>query len=77
MFTYKKNNLTELKGFTSPPSAVVKVAAAVMVLMANESGKIPKDRSWKSAKTMMSKVIIKLPRRLFLYMAMFDVCVGR
>ncbi|XP_072167681.1 dynein beta chain, ciliary [Diadema setosum] len=53
--TLNKNNLTELKSFGSPPSAVLKVAAAVMVLLA-PNGKIPKDRSWKAAKVMMGKV---------------------
>lgn len=47
--TLNKNNLTELKSFGSPPGAVTNVTAAVMVLMA-PGGKIPKDRSWKSAK---------------------------
>lgn len=54
--TLNKNNLTELKSFGSPPGAVVTVAAAVMVLLANKSGKVPKDRSWKAAKVMMAKV---------------------
>nr|P39057.1 RecName: Full=Dynein beta chain, ciliary [Heliocidaris crassispina]BAA00827.1 dynein beta-heavy chain [Heliocidaris crassispina] len=53
--TLNKNNLTELKSFGSPPSAVLKVAAAVMVLLA-PNGKIPKDRSWKAAKVVMNKV---------------------
>lgn len=47
--TLNKNNLTELKSFGSPPGAVTNVTAAVMVLLA-PNGKIPKDRSWKSAK---------------------------
>ncbi|XP_078510049.1 dynein axonemal heavy chain 17 isoform X2 [Lissotriton helveticus] len=53
--TLNKINLTELKSFGSPPEAVVKVTAAVMVLTA-PGGKIPKDRSWKAAKIMMGKV---------------------
>ncbi|XP_042198221.1 dynein axonemal heavy chain 9 isoform X3 [Callorhinchus milii] len=53
--TLNKNNLTELKSFGSPPSAVSNVTAAVLVLMA-PGGKIPKDRSWKAAKVMMAKV---------------------
>ncbi|CAK8695850.1 unnamed protein product [Clavelina lepadiformis] len=53
--TLNKGNLTELKTFGSPPGAVVNVAAAVMVLLA-PNGKVPKDRSWKSAKNMMAKV---------------------
>ncbi|XP_025032740.1 dynein heavy chain 17, axonemal-like, partial [Python bivittatus] len=53
--TLNKNNLTELKSFGSPPEAVVNVTAAVMILTA-PGGKIPKDRSWKAAKTMMGKV---------------------
>lgn len=38
-----------MKSFGTPPPAVAKVAAAVMVLLAKK-GKIPKDRSWKAAK---------------------------
>ncbi|XP_071672865.1 dynein axonemal heavy chain 9-like isoform X12 [Patagioenas fasciata] len=48
-------NLTELRSFGSPPSAVSNVTAAVMVLMA-PGGKIPKDRSWKAAKAAMARV---------------------
>jgi dynein heavy chain len=48
--TLNKNNLTELKSFGSPPPAVVNVVAAVMVLLA-PGGKVPKDRSWKAAKS--------------------------
>ena len=47
--TLNKGNLTELKSFGSPPPAVQKVAAAVMVLLA-PGGKVPKDRSWKAVK---------------------------
>ena len=57
--TLNKNNLTELKSFGSPPSAVVNVTCAVMVLLAPPS-KIPKDRSWKQAKIMMAKVNMEL-----------------
>uniref|UniRef100_H3BBD5 Dynein axonemal heavy chain 17 n=1 Tax=Latimeria chalumnae TaxID=7897 RepID=H3BBD5_LATCH len=53
--TLNKSNLTELKSFGSPPEAVVNVTAAVLILTA-PNGKIPKDRSWKSAKNMMGKV---------------------
>uniref|UniRef100_A0A8B9MIW9 Dynein axonemal heavy chain 17 n=1 Tax=Accipiter nisus TaxID=211598 RepID=A0A8B9MIW9_9AVES len=53
--TLNKKNLTELRSFGSPPSAVSNVTAAVMVLMA-PGGKIPKDRSWKAAKTAMARV---------------------
>ncbi|XP_006863495.1 PREDICTED: dynein heavy chain 9, axonemal [Chrysochloris asiatica] len=53
--TLNKTNLTELKSFGSPPSAVSNVSAAVMVLMA-PGGKVPKDRSWKAAKVTMAKV---------------------
>lgn len=52
--TLNKTNLTELKSFGSPPDIVVKVCAAVLVLYSK--GKIPKDRSWKQCKLMMSKV---------------------
>ncbi|XP_075251829.1 dynein beta chain, ciliary-like [Convolutriloba macropyga] len=52
-----KTNLTELKSFGSPPAAVTNVTAAVMVLLlGGQSGKVPKDRSWKAAKSMMAKV---------------------
>ncbi|XP_076454452.1 dynein beta chain, ciliary-like [Babylonia areolata] len=54
--TLNKGNLTEMKAFASPPGAVVNVAAAVMCLLA-PGGKVPKDKSWKSAKaSIMSKV---------------------
>ncbi|KAM6297516.1 dynein axonemal heavy chain 9 [Aegotheles albertisi] len=53
--TLNKKNLTELRSFGSPPSAVSNVMAAVMVLMA-PGGKIPKDRSWKAAKAAMARV---------------------
>ncbi|KAK7573934.1 hypothetical protein V9T40_011125 [Parthenolecanium corni] len=53
--TLNKANLTELKSFGSPPGAVTNVTAGVMVLLA-PNGKIPKDRSWKSAKITMAKV---------------------
>ncbi|XP_033840356.1 dynein heavy chain 9, axonemal isoform X2 [Periophthalmus magnuspinnatus] len=53
--TLNKNNLTELKSFGAPVSAVTNVTAAVMVLTA-PNGKVPKDRSWKAAKIMMAKV---------------------
>ncbi|XP_072155544.1 dynein beta chain, ciliary isoform X1 [Bemisia tabaci] len=53
--TLNKANLTELKSFGSPPGVVTNVTAAVMVLLA-PNGKIPKDRSWKSAKIVMAKV---------------------
>jgi len=51
-----QTNLTELKSFAQPPPAVVNVTAAVMVLLSNKTQKVPKDRSWKSAKSMMAKV---------------------
>ncbi|XP_053308775.1 dynein axonemal heavy chain 9 [Spea bombifrons] len=53
--TLNKNNLTELKTFGAPPTAVVNVVAAVTVLTA-PGGKIPKDRSWKTARGIMNKV---------------------
>ncbi|WAR03796.1 DYHC-like protein [Mya arenaria] len=54
--TLNKGNLTELKSFGTPPPAVVNVTAAVMCLLA-PGGKVPKDKSWKNAKsTIMSKV---------------------
>ncbi|KAL5110547.1 Dynein beta chain ciliary [Taenia crassiceps] len=53
--TLNKNNLSELKALTSPPSDVEMVCSAVMALFAMD-GKIPKDRSWKAAKaSIMSK----------------------
>jgi dynein heavy chain len=53
--TLDKNNLTEMKSFANPPSAVLLVASAVLVLLA-PGGKVPKDRSWKAAKSMMGNV---------------------
>lgn len=50
--TLNKANLTELKSFGSPPGVVTNVTAAVMVLLSPD-GKIPKDRSWKSAKVII------------------------
>ncbi|XP_063285477.1 dynein axonemal heavy chain 11-like [Pelobates fuscus] len=52
--TLNRLNLTELRTFPNPPAAVTNVTAAVLVLLSN--GKIPKDRSWKAAKVLMSKV---------------------
>ncbi|XP_072275197.1 dynein axonemal heavy chain 11-like [Pyxicephalus adspersus] len=53
--TLNRLNLTELRTFPNPPAAVTNVAAAVLVLLC-PNGKIPKDRSWKAAKVLMSKV---------------------
>ncbi|CAJ0964164.1 unnamed protein product [Ranitomeya imitator] len=53
--TLNKVNLTELKTFPNPPTAVINVTAAVMVLLAPR-GRIAKDRSWKACKTLMGKV---------------------
>ncbi|XP_068888721.1 dynein axonemal heavy chain 9 isoform X1 [Aphelocoma coerulescens] len=53
--TLNKTNLTELRSFGSPPSAVSNVTAAVMVLTA-PGGRIPKDRSWKAARVAMARV---------------------
>ena len=56
--TLNKTNLTELKSFGSPPPAVVKVVAGVMVML-SPGGKVPKekDRTWKNAKAgIMNKV---------------------
>ncbi|XP_064861656.1 dynein axonemal heavy chain 11 [Oncorhynchus nerka] len=53
--TLNRLNLTELKTFPNPPAIVTNVSAAVMVLLAPH-GKLPKDRSWKAAKVVMSKV---------------------
>ncbi|CAF1368392.1 unnamed protein product, partial [Didymodactylos carnosus] len=52
--TLDKNNLTELKAFSNPPEAVLKVGAAVMCLMP-PGGKIPKpaQRDWKTVKASM------------------------
>lgn len=50
---HSQSNLTELKSFGSPPAIVVNVTAAVMVLLAKK-GKIPKDRSWKACKVIIS-----------------------
>uniref|UniRef100_UPI00398F1A35 dynein axonemal heavy chain 11 n=1 Tax=Pristiophorus japonicus TaxID=55135 RepID=UPI00398F1A35 len=53
--TLNRSNLTELRTFPNPPAIVTNVTAAVQVLLA-PNGKIPKDRSWKTAKVYMSKV---------------------
>lgn len=58
-FLYLQANLTELKSFGSPPGAVTNVTAAVMVLLA-PNGKIPKDRSWKSAKVRLLPPAIQI-----------------
>ncbi|XP_060774018.1 dynein axonemal heavy chain 11 [Neoarius graeffei] len=53
--TLNRLNLTELRTFPNPPAIVTNVLAAVLVLLA-PSGRVPKDRSWKAAKVIMSKV---------------------
>ncbi|KAI5108711.1 dynein beta chain, ciliary, partial [Silurus meridionalis] len=53
--TLNRLNLTELRTFPNPPVIVTNVLAAVLVLLA-PNGRVPKDRSWKSAKVIMSKV---------------------
>lgn len=50
-----KLNLTELRTFPNPPAIVTNVSAAVLVLLSPQ-GRIPKDRSWKASKMVMSKV---------------------
>ncbi|XP_043549538.1 dynein axonemal heavy chain 11 isoform X1 [Chiloscyllium plagiosum] len=50
-----RSNLTELRTFSNPPAIVTNVTAAVQVLLA-PNGKIPKDRSWKTAKMLLNKV---------------------
>ncbi|KAK7945776.1 hypothetical protein WMY93_001504 [Mugilogobius chulae] len=53
--TLNRLNLTELRTFPNPPAIVTNVSAAVLVLLAPQ-GRIPKDRSWKACKIIMSKV---------------------
>ncbi|XP_030637646.1 dynein heavy chain 11, axonemal [Chanos chanos] len=53
--TLNRLNLTELRTFPNPPAIVTNVSAAVLVLLA-PNGRIPKDRSWKAGKVVMSKV---------------------
>ncbi|XP_039545600.1 dynein heavy chain 11, axonemal [Pimephales promelas] len=53
--TLNRLNLTELRTFPNPPAIVSNVSAAVLVLLA-PGGRIPKDRSWKASKVVMSKV---------------------
>uniref|UniRef100_A0A667ZXX0 Dynein, axonemal, heavy polypeptide 9 like n=1 Tax=Myripristis murdjan TaxID=586833 RepID=A0A667ZXX0_9TELE len=53
--TLNRLNLTELRTFPNPPAIVTNVSAAVLVLLAPQ-GRIPKDRSWKASKVVMSKV---------------------
>lgn len=47
-----KASLTELKGFTKPPSGVDQVTTAVMMMVRNEK----RDFSWDKAKKMMARV---------------------
>lgn len=49
-------NLTELRTFPNPPAIVTNVSAAVLMLLSPQ-GRIPKDRSWKASKMVMSKVM--------------------
>ncbi|XP_018092353.2 dynein heavy chain 11, axonemal-like [Xenopus laevis] len=53
--TLNRLNMTELRAFPNPPIAVTNVTAAVLVLL-SPNGKIPRDRGWKAAKVLMSKV---------------------
>ncbi|XP_015241536.1 PREDICTED: dynein heavy chain 11, axonemal-like isoform X3 [Cyprinodon variegatus] len=53
--TLNRLNLTELRTFPNPPAIVANVSAAVLVLLSPQ-GRIPKDRSWKASKMVMSKV---------------------
>ena len=53
--TLDKTSLTEMKSFPNPPSLVIMVASAVLVLL-SPGGKVPKDRSWKAVKAMMGNV---------------------
>ncbi|XP_069366837.1 dynein axonemal heavy chain 11 [Paralichthys olivaceus] len=53
--TLNRLNLTELRTFPNPPGIVTNVSAAVLVLLSPQ-GRIPKDRSWKASKMVMSKV---------------------
>ncbi|XP_071376580.1 dynein axonemal heavy chain 11 [Centroberyx affinis] len=53
--TLNRLNLTELRTFPNPPTIVTNVSAAVLVLLSPQ-GRIPKDRSWKASKVVMSKV---------------------
>lgn len=55
-----------MKAFPSPPPAVVNVMAAVSVLYScyNEKQVVPKDRSWKETKKMMTKVRIVVCKKV-------------
>ena len=55
VFVCVQLNMTELRTFPNPPAIVTNVSAAVLVLLAPQ-GRIPKDRTWKAAKVVMSKV---------------------
>jgi len=65
-----------MKSFSKPPTAVIAVTGAVMILLANKTKKIPKDRSWNAAKVMMSKVFILsfLPIYFFAFPHISAVC---
>ncbi|XP_034468683.1 dynein heavy chain 11, axonemal isoform X3 [Hippoglossus hippoglossus] len=71
--TLNRLNLTELRTFPNPPGIVTNVSAAVLVLMSPQ-GKIPKDRSWKASKVVMSKVFCEVEmKRMCLSQANTDL----
>jgi dynein heavy chain, axonemal len=69
--TLNRNNLTELKSFATPPAAILKVTASLQILLAPPSknifikiflrlifllDRVPRDRTWRAAKTMIGDV---------------------
>ncbi|CAF0886754.1 unnamed protein product, partial [Adineta ricciae] len=53
--TLNRNNLTELRSFATPPSAVLKVTASIQILLAPPN-RVPRDRTWRAAKSMIGDV---------------------
>jgi dynein heavy chain len=52
--TLNKANLTEMKSFTAPPADVVNVIVAVYIMWeGTRTGKVPKEKTWKAAKSGM------------------------
>ncbi|TNN78182.1 Dynein heavy chain 11, axonemal [Liparis tanakae] len=71
--TLNRLNLTELRTFPNPPAIVTSVSAAVLVLLSPQ-GRIPKDRSWKASKMVMSKVLCQVEmKRMCLSQANADL----
>ncbi|CAF1186132.1 unnamed protein product [Adineta steineri] len=53
--TLNRNNLTELKSFATPPAAILKVTATIQILL-SPPNRVPRDRTWRAAKSMIGDV---------------------